>query len=391
MKAFLHLVMWMALTLSGVVERPQYGVMFIPDKTLLTEDANWDLTIAYPLIPPDEVTMPDILCTSLISDWGVNDRYRGINPAESRGTRLTAEKMCQDFEILIEEYRDMGNMVKEKIKSTGETIKELLHPSLRVRDSTARAAALLHIVGKISKYLFGTATAEDTEKLAGQVAQIVKFLNKSSDLSRHYQQGMNSLVKITNERIDNANKAIRANHERLNQSFTALSILASRVRDERYGVSQLWDEFSLFMSVTLASLRNSGLNVRYLEEYVLHSEAVMTGVQYLLTGRLPVQLVPPKLLREQLKIIRGMVEANYPMFFIKEDNIADLYRQSNTIYTYVNDMLIMRLKIPLTTTEGISTLYMPRRKYDRDPTGIPPGSRLKPLSHRDPGKMPGSQ
>ena len=78
---------------------------------------------------------------------------------------------------------------------------------------------LINVIGKISKYLFGTATEEDYDNLKTYMENNIKIDQKGNSLLAKQNKDFLLINKLTNKRIDDLYESLNDHRTAINKTF----------------------------------------------------------------------------------------------------------------------------------------------------------------------------
>ena len=308
------------LPMSTVV-RHQYGVVFSPQSVLDNSVSVWHHTFAYRL-DAQRVPLPALLCE------------------QAQGKLLeyvTREgDIKNDFCPALETYNKRIKRLVEEIQQLQRNIDYVL-PKYKPKHS---GRGLIDAVGIASKFLFGLSTEKDANIMKLQIQRLRRDLQTSiQTVADEFQ----SFHKQVSERENLLENGIRLNREYFQLALRWVQRNATmRAMYNRNWINAL-HIYGAQYSDTLSDIRLA--MVRELQ-----------GIQTLLEGYLPVNLVPPHELRNVLRRIRHTVKERGQFVFAHTD-IAAYYHLQDITYIRERDFLYITLKIPISSTTTVYTVY----------------------------------
>jgi hypothetical protein len=210
---------------EDIVLRPNYGVMFRPERPLFNSNAYWRATFAVPFHRPTLPKVWKLDCRDFILD---NVKYPNQSQPPTNLYHLhdPALEICRSFRTIVAEFNEQVREFESKINTTERSISRLLHPNMRVdpkdlaeKLNRYKRGAPLAFIGELEKSIFGLATTEDVITLANHVIHIESFLNESSTARKSYRGHLDSFVKTATKRFDVVNKQIIRNHNVINETL----------------------------------------------------------------------------------------------------------------------------------------------------------------------------
>ena len=239
---------------ESIVLRPAWGVSFARISVLQTGNSHWTHTFAVevPQITAD-LTPPTVHC-----------------PRER-------QQYCETF---VNQTDAVLLMHVRALSAAQRNLKQSLRliPGSKLTDQSRRKRGLFDFAGQFLSRLFRLATGDSVRKASMHVARVEREGAAMSERLQKFGKSLSSLVKQTDARFANAVRGIRQNH----QYFEALK-----------GASDM-------NSLLTALVRNALVVSTHAMELERLSESFLLGIQTLLRGYLPLQLVSPDKIRPVL-------------------------------------------------------------------------------------------
>lgn len=321
--------LWMSAVIAVTPEmdsvvRENYGVVFTPTAILDNAHSNWHHTFGYKLkLDP----LPNITkyCSS----------NSGIPHRRGRIQSLMEQDFCPAFRS----YNDRIEDITKEIYEMDNVINILIPKD----NSRRKRRGLFDIVGKVSKTLFGTATTEDTEVMLSQVNRLRDLTKNQKDRLMFVEKNLHSFMLKSIERDTYLEKNLWMTKEMLQSAINVNSKRITEITESTRNWINILHLYGTQVSDTLVDIR-----------YALSRE--VQAIQTLLEGYLPVYLVPPTVLRDVLDNIRSKI-MQYGAFRLAHDNPSHYYSLKDISYYRDDDMLYLSVKIPLTSTNTVFTVY----------------------------------
>lgn len=274
----------------------------------------------------------------------------------------TSHRMCTRFADMLQKYDEELLQLQKHIDANERTVADLLEPTLKLnrlpgfKDSRT-PRAFLDLVGKILRPLFGVATTDDIRALATHVGALEKHVKDTAEDTKEYRLKLDSLTVTTNRRITLALKKINQNFELINQTVISLTALTEQVRGMDNQIKLLWRDMELTSAYSMALMRASLMNIQTIETITVESDQRVQGIQTLLQGYLPIQLVPTALLKEALGNVTLRLQTEYPNFKLAYNNLYQYYKTPGVVYTHTDQYLYIKVRLPLISESTQFDLY----------------------------------
>jgi len=271
-------------------------------------------------------------------------------------------RMCERFSKLLSLFHTELETLQTHLKENEQVVSDLLEPELRLHrlqngENLRNKRGLFDAVGKIFRPLFGIATTDDIEILAGHVNSLEHFVNESAQESQRYREKLDAVTVTTNRRITTAFEKINQNFGIIEETVSGMSELGDRVRDMERDIGLLWRDLEMQNAYSNALMRATLMNLQTIETIMVESDQRVQGVQTLLQGFLPIQLVPTPLLKAALANVTNQLRDTHPNFRLAFSNLYQYYKTPGVVYTHTDDYLYMKIRLPLVSESTHFELY----------------------------------
>ena len=309
----------------STVVRQQYGVVFSPQATVDNSVSRWHHTFAYRL-EHDELSTPTLLC-------------RGGRTHESivRPNLIVENDFCPTFRVY-----------NERIKRLTKEVKSLLHDIdqlLPVQQHTRSKRGLVNVVGKAAKFLFGLSTEHDTKIMSDQIRKIREASDLQENTVRVFQNTFQSVIKQISQRQSLLEKGLELNRKYSSELYTRMNTSLVEFTTSFRDWINIIHVYGLRYTDTLTDLRH-------------HLAQELQGIQTLLDGYLPVNLVPPHSLQQTVNTVSSALrpKKQFSLAYLNDD-MAAYYKLQDISYHRQRDYLFITLKIPIASTTTTYTVY----------------------------------
>ena len=302
----------------STVVRPEYGVAFMAQSVVDNSRSVWHHTFAYTM-QQRSLRPYNKLC------------YRGMTPTPGR---VSEADFCPSLNV----YNKRIDELSQEVFNIMQDIRLLLPSSPR-----RQKRGLVDVVGRAAKFLFGLSTEKDNEKMAKQIDMIKRSAKLTHRdviiLAREFRSVSGDLAK----RTELLKKAVLASRfdlmDYVNQAITNFTRRSEKTID--------WINV---LHVYALQYVDSLTDLRHKLTQELHM------IQTLLEGYLPVEMVSPSTLSDTLDRIQD--QGNFATTFqFALTDLSAYYKMQDILYTVTGDQLFVTLKIPVTSTTTVYTVY----------------------------------
>ncbi|XP_071099911.1 uncharacterized protein [Haliotis cracherodii] len=235
------------------------------------------------------------------------------------------------------------NVIKTRCVSLlNETRHQIIKliPESKVPSSSRSKRAVLSFVGSLSKTLFGTATTDDVNLLAKHINALTKHDINLSNVLKQHSSHLSSFMKLVDNRFKNALKGVKANHDALTFTATAIQNNARNVQAT----------FASLTSILIDQIQNSNTVEHQLEELKL-------GILDLAKNKLSPLLIAPQILEQTIHHIASILSNKYPNFRLLQTNPTYYYSQAKFIFARTKAHVYVSVKFPLSSLPKPFQMY----------------------------------
>ena len=320
---FLYLLLFVSIAAAthvpmSTVVRPEYGVAFMAQSVVDNSRSVWHHTFVYTM------KRRNLLPYSRLCNGRMTPTPGRVTEANFCPSLIVYNKRIEEL------ARDVQNLMDD-IK--------LLMPS----SPTRQKRGLIDLVGRAAKFLFGLSTEKDNEIMSKQIHMIKRDSKLTHRdviiMAKHFRSFSGDLTKRT-ELLEKAVLASRSDLvDYVNQAITNFT----RRSENTVDWINVLHVYALQYVDSLTDLRHK-----------LTQELHM--IQTLLEGYLPVEMVSPQTLRDTLEDIQERGDFATTFQFALTD-LSAYYKMQDILYTVTRDQLFVTLKIPITSTTTVYTVY----------------------------------
>lgn len=298
---------------SNLLPRLNYGIVFQEEASLTLSKEYWLHTFEVSL--PQHVHFPAI------------------------GACHKDKDTCQIISHVLSQLNAIRVETSARLNNTLSTIRKLVPHADIVKASRSRRS-LLPFIGKFSKTLFGTATVDDVNVLAGHINALNRKTQTLTDALVQHGKHLSSFMAQSNKRMDNLLEGVKQNH-------IAIQYIDAQLHQNAKTVQET---FTYMTSILVKQMETSNTLNHELDELKL-------AVVDLANGKLSPLIIPLDVLQSTLNNVQSILSQNYSGFFVTVKSASELYHSSNFLYTRNNSMLYLTLKIPISYSKDSLILY----------------------------------
>ncbi|XP_067654068.1 uncharacterized protein [Haliotis asinina] len=234
-----------------------------------------------------------------------------------------------------------------KMNDTRYQIIKLI-PESKIPSSSRSKRAVLSFVGSLSKTLFGTATTDDVNLLAKHINALTKHDINLSNVLQQHSAHLSSFMKLVDSRFKNALKGVKANHDALTFTATAIQNNARNIQST----------FTSLTSLLIDQIQKANTVEHQLEELKL-------GILDLDKNKLSPLLISPHILEQTIHHLSSILSNKYPNFRLLQTNPTYYYSQAKFIFARTKSHVYISVKFPL------SSLTQPFQMYSNISLPVP--------------------
>ena len=312
-----------------VEERPQYGVLFRPQRQkLLVDHSVFNLFIS--LERPSQICLDDI-AQNMSTYFSTGDR----------------ERMMKEISAIQNIIDGINSLLKSPVDSS---------PS-----NNRSTRALFGFLGELSRGLFGTATVSDVNKLAGTINQVVAQVNKNSDTATNQLLLLHNVVNATSKRVNDLQKEIVLNHDeiiKLSSNIQGLRkstqklLIAQQDQQEK-----LADLYEFVQTNIVGALQHKLIIFETLQATKLSLSNFLSGLLRLNEGYLTPILLPPHEFKIAINKAQNKIRSTYPGYDLVHEDLEYLYTHHLASFSYTNNHLLVHIELPFSNSEPLYDLY----------------------------------
>ena len=259
--------------------------------------------------------------------------------------RLVPVPTCSNFshcELLHNLALQVHSLHEGLLSEFNETIKSIrtLIPQTTMFGKNRKGRSLLPFIGKLSRGLFGTATMDDVNIMAGHINAISRKTNQIARALQQHGQHLSSFITVADRRMTNLMSGIKANSH-------LITNLAQNV-NSRFQVFQ-HDIINI-----------SGILIKQVDKTnMLRSRLgkLELAVQSLVEGKITPFLIDRTVLSHVIRSIHSKLKKSYKQFYLTHTDVGYFYSNGKFVFSRNHSSLYITLKFPLSSQKLPLHLY----------------------------------
>jgi hypothetical protein len=257
---------------------------------------------------------------------------------------LSLERCAPYVEVLstINQRRStVINMVANKITTLRRLIPAKINPYNLVAstDNTTRHRRSSFLGDWVSS-LLGLPSQDEIDDLDTKLTNIIQSEQYLNDHTVQLGKHLAALTNLTDARFQQVNQAMQADHKLLKVMFKRQNLINGNV-------TRLYVEISAILSL----IRNMASSQAAETQMIQYVNSWVTGVQTLLNGRLPVELIPLEQVKNMIQTV-SVLQREHPSFALAHSDVAYYYVQSDIMFAQYRRFLYINVKIPIKSLES---------------------------------------
>ena len=300
-------------TVSGDdVRRTNIGVMLRDQGVIQTAASTWYHHFVVSLPKLDDLVPAKCLKRS--------DAFRSLcEPYEQASKSKIGELLL-----------DMNNQVVQEFQQLYKTAKQNLPDLPRSSFGRNKRAAPLQFIGDLSRTIFGTATVEDLQRVAGKVNAIIERGNSLGEAMVQHEKNFESYMETNNHRVSELRQVVLNNHDEI-------------VEVHNEAMSSINDSKEYAYANTDAIRRlNATMNM------IMHLREVSESIRSMSRGVFPQHLISDAQLKMAIRNIKKMVRRSDPNFSVLHPD-PDYFHKFGSFVAFLSkdSNIWITLKIPV--------------------------------------------
>ncbi|XP_062574148.1 uncharacterized protein LOC134235987 [Saccostrea cucullata] len=231
---------------------------------------------------------------------------------------------------------------KEPLIHFNETMRQIktLVPQTNILNQGRQLRALLPFIGSLSKSIFGTATIDDVNILAGHINALNRKTENIVKALQQHGSHLSSFITVSNHRMDNLAAGIKENSEYISKIATAFNNKLYDLEKSFVNVSKI-----LMSQVNRATLLRSDF------------DKLSAAIQSLLEGKITPFLIPKFLITRTLSNINFKLRKSYKNFYLIHTDYSFYYSHEKFLYARDKGSLFITVKFPISAQKQPLQLF----------------------------------
>lgn len=226
-----------------------------------------------------------------------------------------------------------------------------------------QGGGILSAFGKVASDLFGTPSFDDIKIVDRHICELADTVSLNAGQIRTTQDHLSSLSSILDDEITSLRSGLGNMNDRITETQ---EILVNVTRSLEGDLDRLQTRIQLQDDAQEAMYVFFGHLERFQHAVIRRLAYISTwtyGVNKLLEGYVPQELVPTRDVEAVLDHVRRTILQHHPRLQLVHDNPAFYYRVRSTAFTKRNNFLYVMMTVPLKTKGGMLGVY----RVDRTP------------------------
>ena len=325
-----------------VIPNLAHGTVFNHIKTIDNSHAYWEHTFAIPFINELKIQRNMAMCRNT-----------------KKHTSTVFSNLCVEFSEVMDLYRKITRFLVKDFKDNVKGIKLLLPYDSTLIDEIARVRrGLIDLGAEVGYHLFGLARNKDLISLKDSLVMIHEQLQDGSDaIKTDINKLMSAQIKI-DERVNTIKFGMVTLHDDVLQMKDTLTEWSEGITSQIANITNIYNlelkHIKQFVGILHA---NNVQQLHVLSSLHSYSFRMLSAVQTLITGFLPIELVLPKDLEKVLGSIAENLLKSLPSFTITHPYIAYYYAHKLVSFAHSADFLFIKLRVPINSGNSIYNVY----------------------------------
>jgi hypothetical protein len=215
---------------------------------------------------------------------------------------------------------------------------------------------LINVVGSVSKYLFGTASSDDLDKIWGAINNLRTYALDANGFKVATEKFLWHQTNLTNSRFNNMQSEIME----LSSFMTAVSKSVNRtmrnIANNHDGLLALKTAVNKH-TVALGNITHYFQSIELLQEMLQKQRAFIQALQALQDRVISPSLLLPRDIHRATYQVRHRLMSVHPLYKVVHADMQWYYYNSLHTVLYTKDALYLTLNVPVASLETIYTLW----------------------------------
>ncbi|XP_062603682.1 uncharacterized protein LOC134265486, partial [Saccostrea cucullata] len=302
---------------TNVIQRINYGVIFQQQSKIMLAQEYWLHTFHIPL--PTRFKVKKVPFCSLGNTHEI-------------ASCLLLNNLANFIHGLHEETLLHFNETLQSIRN--------MIPQTKLISNQRQTRALLPFIGSLSKSIFGTATMDDVNILAGHINALNRKTETLAKALEQHGSHLSSFISLTDKRMKNLVHGIKSNSDYITSVATAFNNKLYNLEAAFTNVSEI-----LINQVNQATLLRSKFT------------KLENAVENLLEGKISPFLIPKHILSKVISNIRHKLRKSYQKFYLVQLDASFYYSGGKFLFARHNNNLFITVKFPISSQRLPLNLY----------------------------------
>ena len=180
--------------------------------------------------------------------------------------------------------------------------------------------------GKFLNWFLGTATEDQVSTLFAHMQKVEGYINSTAKNRVEDSKKLNAFMKLSTNRISNLFDTLDEHASALNASIRGISLMQKEVSILKDTEQWLVNHMERLTAMVGKLMSISIANINVLDLVTVYTTSWVEGIQKLIMGSLPLELITSTMLNSALKDVRRVLMHKHPAF----KNIYHYFQHSLT-------------------------------------------------------------
>lgn len=215
---------------------------------------------------------------------------------------------------------------------------------------------LLNIVGRLSSFLFGTASSADVHKIWGAINNLRRYALNSNDYKISTAKYLWHQSNLTNSRFNNI-------HEEMNKISSFIRKVTRSVNETIIDMQKNHAGLTALSSAVQKHTEVIGNITRYFQSITLLQDIVNKQKQFIhglqqLQGRvISPDMILPREMHKALYEVRQRLTVDHPLYKVVHEDVLYYYYNALHNVLYTKEALYLTITVPVASLESIYTVW----------------------------------
>lgn len=354
------------------ISRPNYGVEFIREGTIINGQSEYKHTFAIkiPKFPPANYSLlncADVHELNKEQCLMLNEEIKNTETKVNKIRKKNEEEIEQAI-ILVPETTFPQWLKNKRRRKRDQSLgsdfcQKVSNGDVNLDDQSDWEGLLnFNPLGSIVSSLSGSTTNEDKKVLASHMCQLSDQVQFESDEIVNANKRLTSISQIINERINNVKMGIEQEQEQFLEFSSKIVSAIKDIAEDVNKINEITKKSETFIMYTIA-LINKLFQIQLLENKQSEwCRDFVFAILDLSRGQLSPFFVPERTIKNLLDHVIQQIEdlsanPDDPTFRLTHKNPAFYYQIQSIVYTRSNDYIYIMVTVPIYASGGLLAVY----------------------------------